>query len=35
MQDVLYLVIVDMPSDDELAAAQGIATELMDDEERN
>jgi hypothetical protein len=28
-QDVLYLVIVDMPSDDELAAAQGIATELM------
>jgi hypothetical protein len=29
MQDVLYLVIVDMPSDDELAAAQGIATELM------
>jgi hypothetical protein len=34
-QDVLYLVIVDMPSDDELAAAQVIATELMDGEERN
>jgi hypothetical protein len=34
-QDVLYLVIVDMPSEDELAAAQGIATELMDGEERN
>ena len=30
-QDVLYLLIVDMPSDDELAAAQGVARELLSD----
>jgi len=35
MQDVLYLLIVDMPSDDELAAAQGIVTELLAGEGRN
>jgi hypothetical protein len=28
-QDVLYLLIVDMPSDNELSAAQEIATELL------
>ncbi|KAI4854256.1 hypothetical protein E4T44_00295 [Aureobasidium sp. EXF-8845] len=30
-KDVLYLLIVDMPSNDELAAAQGVATELLAD----
>ncbi|KAG9856181.1 hypothetical protein KCU98_g1618, partial [Aureobasidium melanogenum] len=28
-KDVLYLLIVDMPSEDELAAAQGVASELL------
>ncbi|KAI4766422.1 hypothetical protein E4T52_00883 [Aureobasidium sp. EXF-3400] len=34
-KDVLYLLIVDMPSDDELAAAQEVATELLAGERRN
>jgi hypothetical protein len=34
LQDVLYLLIVDMPSDDELAAVQEIATELLANEGR-
>lgn len=34
-QDVLYLLIVDMPSDEELAAAQGVATELLASGMRN
>lgn len=33
-QDVLYLLIVDMPSDDELAAAQGVASELLANQTR-
>jgi hypothetical protein len=35
LQDVLYLLIVDMPSDNELAAAQEIATELLAGEVRS
>jgi len=34
-QDVLYLLIVDMPSEDELAAVQGITTELLASDGRN
>lgn len=34
-QDVLYLLIVDMPSDEELAAAQGVASELLANQTRN
>lgn len=34
-KDVLYLLIVDMPSHNELAAAQEIATELLAGERRN
>ncbi|KAG9693468.1 hypothetical protein KCU95_g6331, partial [Aureobasidium melanogenum] len=33
-KDVLYLLIVDMPSDDELAAAQGVAFELLANQTR-
>ncbi|KAG9962249.1 hypothetical protein KCU61_g4947, partial [Aureobasidium melanogenum] len=33
-KDVLYLLIVDMPSEDELAAAQGVASELLGSQER-
>ncbi|KAH0351854.1 hypothetical protein KCU81_g2108, partial [Aureobasidium melanogenum] len=34
-KDVLYLLIVDMPSDEELAAAQGVASELLANQTRN
>ncbi|KAH0037859.1 hypothetical protein KCU78_g1597, partial [Aureobasidium melanogenum] len=34
-KDVLYLLIVDMPSDDELTAAQGVASELFANQTRS
>lgn len=34
-QNVLYLLIVDMPSNEELAAAQEVASELLSSETRN
>ncbi|KAG9527764.1 hypothetical protein KCU93_g4893, partial [Aureobasidium melanogenum] len=34
-KDILYLLIVDMPSEDELAAAQGVASELLANQTRS